>query len=163
VSKVVRMVVVSSVMLTRRKMEVFRELEEMYREILIELVDHGFRNNIDSFTRLKRDKYRELRKRFSQLPSHYIHTACQDASTRIKSFNKLKKKGLAETKKPEVKRVSVWLDDHLWRCVEFTRILVYTHRGWVAVDLVPHKLYWRYINSGWSLRTQPKIRIDYKH
>jgi len=162
-SEVTRTVVVPSVTLTRRKMEVFRELEEMYREILIELVDYGFRNNIDSFTRLKKDKYHELRRRFPQLPSHYIHTACQDASARIKSFNKLKKKGLAKTEKPEVKKVSIWLDDHLWRRVGFTSILIYTHRGWVSVELVPHKLYWKYINTGWSLRTQPKIRIDYKH
>jgi len=161
-SELTRAVVIPSTALTKRKLEVFRELEEMYREILIELVDYGFGNNIDSFTRLKSDKYHELRKRFPQLPSHYIHTACQDASTRIKSFNKLKKNGLAETKRPEVKRISVWLDDHLWRRVGFTGIRVHTHRGWVPVDLVPHKLYWRYINSGWSLRAQPKIRINYK-
>jgi len=155
-SEVARTVVVPSTTLTKRKLEVFRELKEMYREIFVELVDYGFRNDIDSFTRLKRDKYRELRKRFPQLPSHYIHTACQDASTRIKSFNKLKRRGLAKTEKPEVKRVSIWLDDHLWKRVGFTGILIYAHNGWVPVELVPHKLYWRYINSGWSLRTQPK-------
>ena len=161
-SEVTRTVVVPSTMLTKRKLEVFRELEEMYREVLIELVEYGFRNDIDSFTGLKKDKYHELRKRFPQLPSHYIHTACQDASARIKSFNKLKKKGLAKTEKPEVKKVSIWLDDHLWRRVGFTRIRVYTHRGWVPVELALHKLYWRYINNGWSLRTQPRIKIDYK-
>jgi len=91
-SEVTRTVVVSSVTLTKRKLEVFRELEEMYREILIELVDYGFRNDIDSFTGLKKDKYHELRRKLSQLPSHYIHTACQDASARIKSFMKLKMK-----------------------------------------------------------------------
>jgi len=162
-SEVTRTVVVPSVVLTRRKLEIFRELEEIYKNILVELVDYGFRNSIDSFTRLKRDKYHELRKKFPQLPSHYIHTACQDASTRIKSFNKLKKRGLAETERPEVKRVSVWLDDHLWRRIGFTAILIYTHRGWVPVELAPHKQYWKYINAGWSLKTQPRIKIDYKH
>jgi putative transposase len=153
---------VPSVKLTKRKLTVFKELVELYRQILVELVDYGFRNNINSFTRLKRDKYRELRRRFPQLPSHYIHTACQDASTRIKSFNKLKKKGLARSERPEVNRVSVWLDDHLWRRVGYTTILIYTHRGWIPVELTPHKLYWRYINGGWALRTQPKIKIDYR-
>ena len=108
--------------MTKRKLAVFRELDEMYREILVELVDYGFRNSIDSFTRLKRNKYRELRERFPQLPSHYIHTVCQDASARIKSFMKLKKKRVAKTDKPEVKKVSIWLDDHLWRRVGYTRI-----------------------------------------
>jgi len=162
VSELIRTVVVPSVELTEKKFEVFRELEELYRQILIELVDYGFRNSVDSFTRLKRDKYRELRGRYPHLPSHYIHTACQDVSTRIKSFNKLRKRGLAKSEKPEVSRVSIWLDDHLWRRVGYTTILIYTHRGWIPVELVPHKLYWRYINSCWALRTQPKIRLDYK-
>jgi putative transposase len=162
VSEAIRTVVVPSVKLTERKLTVFKELEELYRQVLIELVDYGFRNSIDSFTRLKRDKYRELRGKFLQLPSHYIHTACQDASTRIKSFNKLRKKGLAKSGKPVVNRVSIWLDDHLWKRVGYTSILIHTHRGWISVELVPHKLCWRYINSGWALRAQPKIRIDYR-
>jgi putative transposase len=162
VSEAIRTVVVPSVKLTERKLTVFKELEELYRQVLIELVDYGFRNSIDSFTRLKRDKYRELRGKFLQLPSHYVHTACQDASTRIKSFNKLRKKGLAKSGKPVVNRVSIWLGDHLWKRVGYTSILIHTHRGWISVELVPHKLCWRYINSGWVLRAQPKIRIDYR-
>jgi len=162
VSELTRTVVVPSVKLSEKKFRVFKDLEVLYKQVLIELVDYGFRNDIDSFTRLKRDKYRELRKRFSHLPSHYIHTACQDASTRIKSFNKLRKKGLAESEKPMVNRVSIWLDDHLWRRVGYTTILIYTHRGWIPVELVPQKLYWRYINNGWALRTQPKVKIDCK-
>jgi putative transposase len=162
VVELTRTVVIPSVELTERKLEAFKELVELYKQILVELVDYGFEKNVDSFTRLKRDKYRELRGRFPRLPSHYIHTACQDASTRIKSFNKLKKKGLAESEKPMVNRVSIWLDDHLWKRVGYTSILIHTHRGWISVELVPHKLYWRYVNSGWALRIQPKIKIDYR-
>jgi putative transposase len=153
---------VPSVRLSERRLRVFKELKELYRQVLIELVDYSFRNNIDSFTRLKRDKYHELRGRYPHLPSHYIYTACQDASTRIKSFNKLRKKGLAKSERPEVNRVSVWLDDHLWRRIGCTAILIYTHKGWIPVELIPHKLYWRYINGGRALRTQPKIKIDYR-
>ena len=87
--EVTRTVVVPSVKLTERKLAVFRELEELYRQVLVELVDYGFRNGTGSFTRLKGDKYRELRGRYPHLPSHYVHTACQDASTRIRSFNKV--------------------------------------------------------------------------
>jgi putative transposase len=163
VSEVIRTVVVPSTRLTEKKFEVFKELEELYKQVLIELIDYGFKSNIDSFTRLKRDKYRKLRRKFPQLPSHYIHTACQDASTRIKSFNKLKKKGLAKSEKPVVNRVSIWLDDHLWKRIGYTTILIHTHRGWIPIELVPHKLYWRYINSGYILRTQPKVKINYKH
>ena len=38
--------------------------------MLVDLVNYGFEKNIDSFIRLKRDKYRELRGKFPQLPSH---------------------------------------------------------------------------------------------
>ena len=162
-SEATRTVVVPSIRLTEKKLEVFKELEELYRQVLIELMDYGFRSSIDSFTRLKKDKYRELRKRFPHLPSHYVHTICQDASTRIKSFNKLRKKGLAESEKPMVSKVSIWLDDHLWKRIGYTTILIYTHKGWIPVELAPHKLYWRYINGGWMSRTQPKLKIDYKH
>jgi len=99
VIKATRTVVVPSVRLTEKKLEVFRELEDLYSQVLVELVNYGFRSNIDSFVRLKKDKYHELRGRYPHLPSHYIHTACQDASTRIKSFNKLKKKSLAKSEK----------------------------------------------------------------
>jgi putative transposase len=162
VSELIRTVVVPSVRLTEKKLKVFKELEELYKQVLLELVDYGFKSNIDSFTRLKGDKYRGLRGRCPHLPSHYIHTACQDASTRIKSFNKLRKKGLARSERPEVDRVSIWLDDHLWKRIGRTTILIYTHKGWVPVELAPHKLYWRYINNGWALRTQPKVKIDHR-
>jgi putative transposase len=162
VVELTRTIVVPSVELTERKLKAFKELVELYKQMLVELVDYGFEKNIDSFTRLKRDKYRGLRGRYPHLPSHYVHTTCQDASTRIKSFNKLEKKGLAESEKPVVSRVSIWLDDHLWRRVGYTTILILTHRGWMPVELAPHKLYWRYINSGWALRAQPKVKIDYR-
>ncbi len=132
-TKITRTVVVPSITLTRRKYETLRELEEKYKQLAVELVEYGLANNIKSFTGLKRDKYRELRTKYPQLPSHYVHTACQDASTRIKSFLKLKKKGLAKSDKPEVKGVSIWLDDHLWKAVGLTAIKVATHKGWVVI------------------------------
>ena len=103
-----------------------------------------------------------MRSRYPELPSHYIHTACQDASTRIKSFLKLKRRNITKTEKPEVNSISIRLDDHLWRLVDKTIIRISTHRGYIYVSLRPHKLYWRYLNSGWKLRMQPKIKLDRK-
>jgi putative transposase len=153
---------VPSIELTGKKFKAFIELVELYKQILVELVDYGFEKGIDSFIGLKRDKYRELRERFPQLPSHYIHVACQDASTRIKSFVKLKRKGLARSERPEVGKVSIWLDDHLWKRAGYTTILVYTHEGCIPVELRLHKQFWEHLNSRWALRTQPKVRLDYK-
>jgi len=85
-------VVVPSVVLTKRKWEIVKELESVYEEVVREPVTYGFKNDVKSFIRLKKCMYHELRRKYPQLPSHYIHTACQDASTRIKSFLKLKRK-----------------------------------------------------------------------
>ncbi|CCC81521.1 hypothetical protein [Thermoproteus tenax] len=64
---------------------------------------------------LRKALYGELRGRHPDLPPHYISTAAQDASQRIESFMALKREGKARTERPEVRKVSVWLDDHLWK------------------------------------------------
>ncbi len=92
--RVARAITVRSIKLPRRIFRIFVELEGMYRNMVEQLVMHAVRNGIRSFTGLKALKYREMRKLYYQLPSHYVYTACQDASTRVKSFLKLGKAGL---------------------------------------------------------------------
>ncbi len=161
-AKLTRTVVVPSVVLTKRKWETLKELAGIYRKMVKELVTYGFENGIKSFTGLKKYKYHELRWKYPQLPSHYVHVACQDASTRIKSFLKLKRKKLAKSNEPIVNKTTVWLDDHLWKPLGYATIKVATHKGWMVIELQPHKLYWKYVNSGWKLRTQPKLKLDRK-
>jgi transposase len=160
VSELTRTVVVKSTPLPRKLFRVFVELEGMYRNMVEQLALYAVRNGITSFTRLKALKYRELRSLYPQLPSHHTYTTCQDASTRAKSFLKLKKRGLARRGYPEVNRVSIWLDDHLWKMRSLTSIEIATHRGWVAIELEPHKQYWRYVNSGWRLASEAKVKLD---
>jgi len=160
VSEVVRTVVVKSIPLPRKLFRVFVELEGMYRNMVEQLVLYAVRGRVASFTRLKALKYRELRSLYPQLPSHYAYTACQDASTRVKSFFKRRRKGLARRDYPEVDRVSIWLDDRLWRLKGLTSIEIATHRGWVAIELEPHKQYWKYLNSGWRLASEARVKLD---
>nr|WP_232216701.1 transposase [Desulfurococcus amylolyticus] len=127
-----------------------------------QLTLYAVREGVASFTRLKALKYRELRSLYPHLPSHYAYTACQDASARAKSFLRLKKKGLVEREHPEVNSVSIWLDDHLWRANSLTSIEVATHRGWVLLEVIPHKQYWKYVNKGWKLASEAKIKLDKK-
>ena len=162
-TRVARTVIVKSVRLPRKVFRVFVKLEGMYRNMVEQLTMHAVRNNIRSFTRLKALKYREVRSIYPQLPSHYVYTACQDASTRAKSFLRLKRLGLAEREYPEVRRVSIWLDDHLWKPNGYTSIKIATHRGWVIVEFEPHKQYWRYVNRGWRLASEAKIKLDKKN
>ena len=158
--RVTRTVVVRSVRLPRRLFNVFVELEGMYRNMVEQLVMYASRNEITSFIKLKALKYRELRSLYPHLPSHYAYTACQDAVTRVKSFMKRKRKGLARKEQPEVRRVSIWLDDHLWERSTLTSIKIATHRGWVNVEFEPHKQYWKYINKGWRLASEIRIKLD---
>ena len=138
-ARVTRTVIVKSIRLPRKVFRAFIELEGMYRNMVEQLVLYAVRNNIRSFTRLKALKYRETRNLYPQLPSHYVYTACQDASTRAKSFLRLKKLGLVERNYPEVRKASIWLDDHLWKPNGLTSIRIATHKGWVTVELEPHK------------------------
>jgi len=156
VNKVARTVVVKSAPLPRRVLRVFVELEGMYRNMVEQLALYAVRSNTTSFIMLKALKYRELRAMYQQLPSHYAYTACQDAATRAKSLLRLKKRGLVEKEHPEIRKVSIWLDDHLWKPSGLTSIRIATHRGWVEVGIEPHKQYWKYINGGWKLASEAK-------
>jgi IS605 OrfB family transposase len=159
-SELARTVAVKSTPLPRKLFRVFVELEGMYRNMVEQLVLYAMKSGVTSFTRLKALKYRELRSLYPQLPSHYAYTVCQDVSTRVKSFLKLKERGLARRDYPEVNRVSIWLDDHLWRLKGLTSIEIATHRGWATIGLEPHKQYWRYVNSGWRLAPGARVKLD---
>mgnify|MGYP000188546429 CR=1 FL=1 len=158
--RVARTVIVRSTKLPRKVFKLLVELEGMYRNMVEQLVMYAVRGGIRSFTKLKALKYREMRNLYPHLPSHYAYTASQDASTRAKSFLRLKKLGLAEREYPEVRRVSIWLDDHLWKLNGLTSIKIATHKGWITVELEPHKQYWKHINLRWKLASEAKIKLD---
>jgi len=52
--KLTRTVVVPSVVLTKRKWEIVKELESVYEEVVRELVTYGFKNDVKSFIGLKK-------------------------------------------------------------------------------------------------------------
>jgi transposase, IS605 OrfB family, central region len=159
-SEVTRTVIVRSVPLPRRTFRIFVELEGMYRNIVEQLVLYAVNNNITKFTRLKAEKYREVRSLYPQLPSHYAYTACQDAAERAHSFLRMRKIGRARKAYPEVRSVSIWLDDHLWRAEGLTSISLATHRGRVNVSIELNKHFLRYVNRGWRLASEAKVKLD---
>jgi len=160
--RVTRTVIVKSVRLPRKVFRVFAELEGMYRNMVEQLTMYAVSSGVRSFTGLKASKYKGMRSLYPHLPSHYVYTACQDASTRARSFLRLKKLGLSKREYPEIKSISIWLDDHLWKLNGYTSIAIATHRGWIAVDFEPHKQYWKYINRGWKLSSEARIKLDKK-
>ena len=144
----------------RRTFRIFVELEGMYRNMVEQLVLHAVNNGITKFTRLKAERYREVRSLYPQLPSHYAYTACQDAAERAHSFLRMKKMGRARKAYPEVRSVSIWLDDHLWRAEGLTSISIATHKGRVRVSLELNKHFLRYVNRGWRLVSEAKVKLD---
>jgi IS605 OrfB family transposase len=148
--------------LPRRTFRAFVELEGMYRNIVEQLVLYAVNNNITKFTRLKAERYRDVRSLYPQLPSHYAYTACQDAAERAHSFLKLKRMGRARKPYPEVRSVSIWLDDHLWRAEGLTLVSLATHRGRVRVSVELNKHFLRYVNRGWRLASEAKVKLDHK-
>jgi len=70
-----------------------KEVEEEYREVLEDAINYGLSNNTTSFTRIKAGVYKTEREKHKDLPSHYIYTACEEASERLDSFEKVKKRG----------------------------------------------------------------------
>ena len=146
---------------SKRNMIVLREILSMYKSMLKYTLNYALENNIKSFTKIKAKMYRKLRSLYPELPSHYAYTVCQDVSTRVKSFLKLKRKGLTYTDKPEIKRVTLWLDDHLWKLNGYTEVKIATHKGWIILAIRPHKLYWKYMNRPeWKLCNEAKLKIN---
>ena len=162
VNEVTRTVVVRSAPLPRRTFRIFVELEGMYRNMVEQLVLYAVNNGITKFTRLKAERYREVRSLYPRLPSHYAYTACQDAAERAHSFLRMRKMGKARKPYPEVRSVSIWLDDHLWRAEGLTSISIATHKGRLSVSIELNKHFLRYVNRGWRLATEAKVKLDHR-
>ncbi|MCA6212752.1 IS200/IS605 family element transposase accessory protein TnpB [Thermococcus bergensis] len=94
--------------------EGLEDLFSLYSDIVNLLLDYVFENNITSFYRLKKETYKSLREQYPELPSHYIYTACQMATSIYKSYRKRKRKGKANGK-PVFKKKVIMLDDHLFK------------------------------------------------
>ncbi|MCD6158225.1 MAG: transposase [Euryarchaeota archaeon] len=174
IGKLTRAVILESYPLTERKFKAIAKLFNEYREILEELVFIALENEIESHVRLRNLVYKDMKERYKGLPTHYIYTACQDAVTRVKSFLRLKRKGIARTERPEIRSVSIWLDDVLWDFKSFPRlkerkdgqktlfIRISTKHGRITIPLRPHKLFFKYLNNKWKVRANVKLRIDFE-
>ncbi|ACP37954.1 transposase, IS605 OrfB family [Sulfolobus islandicus M.14.25] len=135
-----------------------KEVEEEYRKILEDAINYGLRNKTTSFTNIKAGIYKTEREKHKDLPSHYIYTACEDASERLDSFEKLKKRGRAYTDTPTVRRITIHLDDHLWK-FNLDRISISTKKGRVFVSPTFLKIFWRYYNKGWRIASEARFRL----
>ena len=110
-----------------------------YREIVNFLITYAFENNVTSFYWLKKETYKDLRKEYPELPSHYLYTACQMATAIFKSFRKRRKKGKAKDR-PVFKKEVIMLDDYLFKLnLEKGIIKFSTLSGRIALESYPAK------------------------
>jgi IS605 OrfB family transposase len=72
------------------------EILNIYSRMLGDVLPHASRNIIESYYRLKNEKYQELRSMYPNIPSQYIHGVCQDAVERVSSLRRNKARQYAE-------------------------------------------------------------------
>ena len=135
-----------------------KEVEEEYREVLEDAINYGLVNKTTSFTRIKAGVYKTEREKHKDLPSHYVYTACEDASERLDSFEKLKRRGKSYTEKPSVRRITIHLDDHLWK-FNLDKISIAVKRSRVFISPTFPKIFWRYYNTEWRIASEARFRL----
>jgi len=91
-----RTAAIPSKKLSRREFRALEEIVNIYGRMLGDVLPHASRNIIESYYRLKNEKYQELRSMYPNIPSHYIHGVCQDAVERVSSLRRNKAGQYAE-------------------------------------------------------------------
>lgn len=140
------------------------ELFKIYHEIVNYLITYAFENNVTSFYRLKKETYKNLRKEYPSLPSHYLYTACQMATSIYKSYRKRKRKGKAKGK-PVFKKEVIMLDDHLFKLVLKAGILkLSTPTGRLTLGFYPAKYHEKFegwkVGQAWLVRTPKGVFVN---
>uniref|UniRef100_A0A7C2Z241 Transposase n=1 Tax=Ignisphaera aggregans TaxID=334771 RepID=A0A7C2Z241_9CREN len=138
-----------------------REIAEAYREMLQEMVIYAVEHRASQST-LHKVFYHKFREKYPWLPTRVIKGAYRDAVRRAKSFRELKRRGIAKTDKPVVRRVTItYSDPQDWR-IEDGVIKLRTHAGWVQLHYRNHRQLHRYLYSVWKLSGELKLKLNGK-
>jgi IS605 OrfB family transposase len=157
-SKTITRTVVLECYTNRFARRALREIEEAYREMLVEMVEYAVKYKASQET-LHKVFYEKFRERYPWLPTRVIKGAYRDAVRRAKSFRERKKKGKAYKDSPEVRRVTItYSDSQDWR-LEGGVIKLKTHRGWVVLHYRDHKQLHRYLYGGWRLPSELRFKL----
>ena len=110
------------------------------------------------------ETYRSLREEYPELPSHYIYTACQMATSTYKSYRKRKRRGEARGK-PQFKKDVIMLDDHLFKVyLEKKIIKLSTPNGRFSLEFYPAKYHEKFIDwkigQAWLVRTRRGVFVN---
>lgn len=158
-SKTLKKTVVLEGWVNRFGGQALREIIEAYKSILQEMLDYAVENRASQST-LHKVFYRKFREKYPWLPTRIIKGCYRDAVRRAKSFRELKKKGLAKTNKPVVRKVTIIYSDlQDWK-LDNGVIKVRTHRGWIEIHYKSHKQLYRYLYNGWKLSSELRLKLN---
>jgi putative transposase len=117
-----------------------------YRRIVNELIEYAHLYRTTSFISLHHAKYRELRRRYPTLPSHYINTARRLTASVYKSFIEQKKLGMCEKERPTFKGRTIWLDKQLFKLdTNGWKVSMAVHGGrWITLKLLYGKYHQKF-------------------
>jgi len=139
--------------------QALREITKAYREMLQEMVEYAVEHKASQST-LHKVFYHKFRKKYPWLPTRVIKGCYRDAVRRAKSFRELKKKELAKTSKPVVRKVTViYSDSQDWKLRDGV-IELRTHRGWIQIHYREHKQLYRYLYSDWKLSSELRLKLN---
>jgi len=135
-----------------------REIEGVYREMLVEMVEYAVKYKASQET-LHSVFYEKFREGYPWLPTRVVKGAYRDAVRRAKSFRERMKKGKVYKDRPEVRRVTItYSDTQDWKLEDgFVKIRV--RSGWVELHYRNHKQLHRYLCSGWRLASELRFKI----
>jgi len=92
--------------------EQVRKILEDFRDMLNFCIEKALELNITSFARLRKAVYNEWKSKWDY-STHYCHSACRVATSMLKSWRRLRRKGLAKGDKPVARKLFIQLDSML--------------------------------------------------
>jgi len=157
--KTLKRTVVLEGWINRYGRQALREIAEAYKSMLQEMVEYAVENKASQAT-LHKVFYRKFREKYPWLPTRVIKGCYRDAVRRAKSFRELKKKGIAKTNKPVVRKVTVtYSDSQDWKLKDGV-IEVRTHRGWIKIHYRGHKQLLGCLYNGWRLSSELRFKLN---
>lgn len=157
--KTLRRTVVLKAWTNRIGRQALREIEEAYKNMLREMVEYAVEHKASQST-LHKMFYHKFRGMYPWLPTRIVKGCYRDAVRRAKSFRELKKKEVAKTDKPLIKKVTITLSDSQDWKLEDGIIRIRTHKGWIKLHYRGHKQLYRYLYNGWRLSSELKLKVN---
>ncbi len=89
-----------------------RKMLEDFRDMVNWCIEKAIENNVTSYYSLRKLIYNEWKQRWDY-STHFCHSACRVATSMLKSWRRLKRKGLAKGDRPVARKLFIQLDHQL--------------------------------------------------